>query len=268
MKKYFKILLVFVVSFGLMQKTSALDYSLDGIKETINETYNNVKDYYNNNFKYDESKPRRTDIEYNRDVYLKDGNAGFDVGLNIDILRNEFYFNYLYDFATNLDLRNGRLDIDYDNDLTIDLHHKELDHLEVVSDPIEMEEGSIPDLSSATVYKVYTNGDKEIITDYTYSKERVTKGTTSIEISYTEDGITKTANVPVIVKEKENTNENQVTDPSSLINNLSNVTASTTGTKNPQTSDSIVNYILLALLSVIGFISVIFVSNKKVKMSN
>lgn len=263
MKKYLKILLVFVASFGLMQKASALDYSLDGIKEKVTETYNNVKDYYNNNFTYDESKPRRTDIEYNRDVYLKDGNAGFDVGLDIDILRNEFYFNYLYDFATNLDLRNGRLDINYDNDLTIDLHHKELDHLEVVSDPIEMEEGSIPDLSSATVYKVYTNGEKEIITDYTYSKDRVTMGMTSIEISYTEGGITKNANVPIVVKAK--TNENQNTDPSSLINNLSNVTANTSTVANPKTADNIINYILLALLSLI---SLIIISKKRTKMSN
>lgn len=263
MKKYLKILLVFVASFGLMQTTSALD--LDGIKEKVTETYSNVKDYYNNNFTYDESKPRRTDIEYNRDVYLKDGNAGFEVGLDIDILRNEFYFNYLYDFATNLDLRNGRLDIDYDNDLTIDLHHKELDHLEVVSDPIEMEEGSIPDLSSATVYKVYTNGDKEIITDYTYSKDRVTMTMTSIEISYTEDGITKTANVPIVVKAKTNTNENQNTDPSSLLNNLSNVTASTATAANPKTADNIINYILLAISCLI---SLIIISRKKTKMSN
>ena len=285
MKKCFKFLIAIVISFASIPKTAALDLSreniresLDKINENVTDTYNNAKEYYNNvkesiknnewnSKKEDEGentsieKPRRTNIEFNDDVYLKDGNAGFEVGLDVEIVRNKFYFDYLYDVAANLDLQNKKLDVKYENDLTIDLNYKELDHLEVETDPIEIEENTIPDLSSVLVYKVYTNGQKEQVTDFEYSKDKVIKGMESIEISYTENGITKTASVPIIVKEKVNASEEQT------INTIAPSYTSQTSTLNPKTNDNIINHVILGILSLIG-LNCIYNINKKIKMSN
>ena len=71
----------------------------------------------------------------------------------------------------------------------------ELDLLE----PIEVEEDVVPDLSNLKVYKVYSNKEKELLKDFTYSKDVVTKNTEKIEISYSEDGITSKIDVPIKV---------------------------------------------------------------------
>ena len=70
-----------------------------------------------------------------------------------------------------------------------------------IDTPLEIEEDTIPDLSNININKVYSN--KEIIptTKYEYSKEPITKDTKSIEITYTEDGITSKVEIPITVIE-------------------------------------------------------------------
>ena len=70
-----------------------------------------------------------------------------------------------------------------------------------IVEPIEIEEDTIPDLSNITIYKVYSNKQKEQITDFEYSKKLITDDMQNIEISYTEMGITKTLKIPINVIE-------------------------------------------------------------------
>ncbi|MBR3134314.1 MAG: hypothetical protein IKG56_02515 [Clostridia bacterium] len=155
---------------------------------------------------------------------------GFEINATIyDKLRDEHYINSAD--TTNLELKelNGNIIIDY-NDLKeleyngieqyievniVDnnyeyadfsfkylIDYKVFDSLELEKkEPIEIEEDSIPDLSDVVIYKVYSNKEKEKITDFEYDKNPVNEDIKSIEISYSEDGITKTINVPITVTE-------------------------------------------------------------------
>ena len=82
------------------------------------------------------------------------------------------------------------------------LKYKLFESLELNNtNPIEVEEDTIPDLSNLEVYKVYSNKEKELTSGFEYTKEPVTKETTSITISYTEDGTTNEIEIPITVTE-------------------------------------------------------------------
>ncbi|MBR3116406.1 MAG: hypothetical protein IKF36_00840 [Bacilli bacterium] len=75
-----------------------------------------------------------------------------------------------------------------------------LDHLELANDsPITLENGVVPDLRNLSIYKVYMDNSKELITNYSYNKVPVSKSDTSITISYTENNITKELVIPIKV---------------------------------------------------------------------
>lgn len=79
-----------------------------------------------------------------------------------------------------------------------------VDHLEIDGQiPLTFEEGKNISLSDINVYKVYSNGEKEIITEYTINEEIATEGLESIKLGYSEDGNTYELNVPVVVKKHE-----------------------------------------------------------------
>ncbi|MBR2785884.1 MAG: hypothetical protein IKD74_07895 [Clostridia bacterium] len=77
----------------------------------------------------------------------------------------------------------------------------EVGRFELVVKYHSSEEDTIPDLSNLKVYKVFSNREKELVTDFDYNKDIVTSDMNDIEISYSEDGITSKIKVPVVVKE-------------------------------------------------------------------
>ena len=155
-------------------------------------------------------------------------NKGFEIKAYIcDQIRDEQYLNAFnkkelevkelnnniiikYDDLKDLDY-NGKnqfveisiLDKDYiysNFEFKYRLNYKLLESLELgITDPVEVEEDTIPDLSNLVVYKVYSNKQKEQISNFEYTKAVVTKDMKEIEISYTESGITKSINVPINV---------------------------------------------------------------------
>lgn len=133
------------------------------------------------------------------------------------------------------------------------ISNKVFDHLELdTSEPLDVEEGIIPDLTNLVVYKVYTNGDKERTNDFIYDKIAVTKEIDNIEISYTEDNITSTIQVPIKVIEKNNTTEEEKEEV------ITNIIVKTQGIMNPKTSDNINLYFQLLIISILGIICSIY----------
>ena len=155
---------------------------------------------------------------------------GFEINATIyDKLRDEHYINSADTTELELKELNGNIIIDY-NDLKkleyngieqyieINIIDKDYEYAEFsfkylidykifetleleLEEPIKIEEDLIPNLSNVVIYKVYSSKEKEKITDFEYNKNRVTTDMNSIEISYSEDGITKTINVPITVTE-------------------------------------------------------------------
>lgn len=78
--------------------------------------------------------------------------------------------------------------------------------LELISDtPIEIEEDSVIDLSNYKVYKVYSNQEKIESNLFDYDNTPIKKGTTSIEITVSEDGTTSKISIPVTVVDHNHT---------------------------------------------------------------
>ena len=78
--------------------------------------------------------------------------------------------------------------------------------LELISDtPIEIEEDSVIDLSNYKVYKTYSNQEKIESNIFNYDNTPIKKGTTSIEITYSEDGTTSIINIPITVVDHNHT---------------------------------------------------------------
>lgn len=78
--------------------------------------------------------------------------------------------------------------------------------LELINDtPIEIEEDSVIDLSNYKVYKVYSNQEKIETNLFNYDNTPIKKGTTSIEITYSEDGTTSKISIPITVVDHNHT---------------------------------------------------------------
>ena len=78
--------------------------------------------------------------------------------------------------------------------------------LELISDtPIEIEEDSVIDLSNYKVYKTYSNQEKIESNIFNYDNTPIKKGTTSIEITYSEDGTTSKISIPITVVDHNHT---------------------------------------------------------------
>lgn len=106
------------------------------------------------------------------------------------------YLGWQYTSGGSVAGINGAVDIS----VFKNINDKIFDHLELATpDLLEVESESTADLSNLIVYKVYTNNDREQTTDFSYNGGIITEDTKKIEISYTEDGITSTINVPVKV---------------------------------------------------------------------
>lgn len=84
---------------------------------------------------------------------------------------------------------------------------KKLTEIKIKENPTKTEyvEGEEFDKSGLKVIAKYSDGSEKEITDYTYSlTEKLTTSDKKITISYTENGITKTTDIEIVVNEKKN----------------------------------------------------------------
>ena len=131
---------------------------------------------------------------YNIEVQEKDNN----LILNINDLKNINYSGKTHYIELNVENKDRKfIEVIY----TTTFKYKLFNHLETDTTNLNIEEESPVDLSNLIVYKVYSNGDKEQITDFNYNKEPITKDTKTIKISYQQDGTTSEIEIPITVTE-------------------------------------------------------------------
>lgn len=130
-------------------------------------------------------------------------NAIVNPGESFYSLDGYFENNIWSDFATNEAAYSGNVCI---KAFTIQDTPKALESIVITKAPdkIEYEEGQNFDTTGMVVKAIYSDKEEKEIINYTITDgNNLTKEKTSITISYTEDGITKTTTQAITVKEKE-----------------------------------------------------------------
>lgn len=146
------------------------------------------------------------------------------------VISSDSIKNYIdqgfYQYITINVVDNNSKYVNFKYNLNINYNKNNMfDHLEVDNyNPINLYENEVADLSNLTIYKVYMNGKKEVITNYKYDKLPVSISDKKIVITYTENNITKKLSITINVVKKEETsiteNNNTVSYNNTKTNNI------------------------------------------------
>lgn len=142
-----------------------------------------------------------------------------------------------------------------------DLTEKKLSNIEITKAPNKTEytEGENFDKTGMTVTAIYSDGTTNEVTNYTCSpEENVGKEDKKVTISYTEDGVTKTAEIEITVKEKMDKVENKEEEEKTPTKNPPKVESDGTETnkKIPNTGVEklIIPIVVLAIFGVVSYV--------------